>query len=104
VVRLFIRHNVADYDAWRQVYDELDGNRRTMGVTAEAVYQSIDDPNDVTIWHDFETAQAAQAFASSPEQPDATERGVAQSEPRSWLVTEAPRVGGGVAYPEDTSD
>jgi hypothetical protein len=105
MVRLFIRHNVADYETWRQVYDELDGRRRTMGVTAEAVYQSIDDPNDVTVWHDFETAQAAQAFASSPEQPDAMERGGVQGEPQTWLVgTEAQRVGGGVAYSEGASD
>ena len=104
MIRLFVRHDVADYEAWRQVYDELDGKRRTMGVTAEAVFQSIDDPNDVTVWHDFETAQAAQAFASSPEQPDAMERGGVQGEPRSWLVTEAQRVGGGVEYSEGASD
>ena len=36
-------------------------------VKADAVYQSIDDPNDVTVVHDFETREAAQAFIASPE-------------------------------------
>ena len=26
-----------------------------MGVTGHAVYQALDDPNDVTVWHDFAT-------------------------------------------------
>jgi hypothetical protein len=34
-------------------------------VSRDAVYQSVDDPNDLTVWHDFETLEAAQEFASS---------------------------------------
>jgi len=65
MVRLFIRHKVADYDAWRKVYDEFDEQRRPMGVTDDAVFQSVDDPNDVTAWHDFAGANEARAFVSS---------------------------------------
>lgn len=98
MVRLFIRHDVADYDAWRQVYDEFDATRRGMGVTGDAVFQSIDNPNDVTVWHDFETAEAAQALVSSPELRDAMQRAGVQGQPQTWLATEAERVGGGIAY------
>jgi hypothetical protein len=49
MVRLFIRHNVEDYQAWRKEYDEFDRQRRSMGVTDDAVFQSIDNPNDVTV-------------------------------------------------------
>jgi hypothetical protein len=89
MVRLFVRHDVADYDAWRQVYDEFDGPRRGLGVTGDAVFQSVDNPNDVTVWHDFETAAAAQAFGSSPELRDAMQRAGVQGEPDAWIVTEA---------------
>ena len=98
MVRLFIRHDVADYDAWRQVYDEFDATRREMGVTGDAVFQSIDNPNDVTVWHDFETAEAARALVSSPELRDAMQRAGVQGQPQTWLATEAERVGGGIAY------
>jgi hypothetical protein len=33
-----------------------------MGVVGHAVHQALDDPNDVTVWHDFTTRESAQAF------------------------------------------
>ena len=90
MVRLFVRHNVTDYEAWRQVYDEFDEQRRSMGVTGDAVYQSIDDPNDVTAWHDFDTADEARAFLGSDELKSAMQRAGVQGEPQIWLVTESP--------------
>ena len=88
MVRLFIRHNVDDYAAWRKVYDEFDQQRGPLGVTGDAVFQSIDDPNDVTVWHDFETAEAALAFDSSSELKDAMQRAGVRGKPQVWLVTE----------------
>jgi hypothetical protein len=38
MVRLFIRHNVEDYEAWRKAYDEFDEQRRSMGVSGDAVF------------------------------------------------------------------
>ena len=37
MVRMFVRHDVADYDAWRQGYDAFDSTRRSLGVTGQAV-------------------------------------------------------------------
>ena len=65
MVRLFVRINVADYEAWRKVYDQFYGERFAMGVLGAAAFQLVDDPNDVTVWHDFETAEVARAFVSS---------------------------------------
>jgi hypothetical protein len=44
MTRLFVRHNVADYRAWRKAYDDFDVERKKLGVIAHAVFQSIDDP------------------------------------------------------------
>lgn len=74
MVRLFVRHNVAEYEAWRKVYDEFDAQRRPMGVTDDGVFQAIDNPTDVTVWHDFVSADAARAFVSSEELKDAMQR------------------------------
>ena len=90
MVRLFIRHNVADYQAWRQGYDDFDEQRRSMGVKDDAVYQSIDNPNDVTAWHDFETAEEAQAIVGSDELKNAMQGAGVQGEPEIWIVTESP--------------
>ncbi len=34
-------------------YDDFANYQKTHGVIDESVYQSIDDPNDVTVIHDF---------------------------------------------------
>jgi hypothetical protein len=89
MVRLFVRHTVSDYDAWRKVYDEFDAERRPMGVTDNAVFQSIDDPNDVTVSHDFAGADEARAFVSSDALRDAMQRAAVQGQPEIWFVTRA---------------
>jgi hypothetical protein len=87
MVRLFIRHSVDDYEAWRKVYDEFDAQRRPMGVTDDAVFQAIDNPNEVTLWHDFSSAEAARAFTSSEELKGAMQRAGVQGEPQVWFVS-----------------
>jgi len=55
-VRMYVRHEVTDYAAWRKVYDAFDATRRKLGMTAQAVYRSVDNPSDVTVTHDFRSA------------------------------------------------
>jgi hypothetical protein len=89
MIRLFIRHKVASYKAWRKVYDEFDAERKPMGVTSHAVFQSADDPNDVTAWHDFETLEKAKKFSTSEQLKNAMSKAGVQGEPQIWFVTEA---------------
>ena len=89
MVRLFARINVADYEAWRGVYDEFYEERVTMGVLGAAAFQLLDDPNDVTIWHDFETAEVATAFVSSDALRNVMQRAGVQGEPEFWFTAES---------------
>jgi hypothetical protein len=89
MVRLFVRINVADYEAWRKVYDQFYGERSAMGVMGAAAFQLVDDPNDVTVWHDFETAEVARAFVSSDALRDIMQRAGVQGEPHIWFTTES---------------
>jgi quinol monooxygenase YgiN len=89
VVRIFVRHRVADYAAWREVYDGIDQQRREFGVMDHAVYQALDDPNDVTVWHDFASRDAAESFATSPQLREAMQRAGVQGEPDIWFTTTA---------------
>ena len=86
---LFVRHTVADYKAWRKVYDDFDAVRKTLGVTAAAVYQAADNPSDITITHDFATLGAAQAFAKSPELKKAMQSAGVVGAPTIWFTTKA---------------
>ena len=89
MVRLFARMNVADYESWRKEYDHFYGERVDMGVMGAAAFQLVDDPNDVTVWHDFETAEAARAFVSSDALRDVMERAGVQGEPQFWFTAES---------------
>lgn len=60
-------HRVADYDAWRRVYDSVDEQRRQAGVTAAEVLRPTNGDNLVAITHDFGTINEARAFFSSEE-------------------------------------
>ena len=88
MVRVFVRHTVADYDRWRQEYDSFGEERRPLGVRGDAAFQSVDDPNDVTVWHDFDSLEQAQAFASSEALLQTMGRAGVEGEPEIWFVTE----------------
>jgi hypothetical protein len=89
MVRLFVRIKVGDYETWRKVYDQFYGKRGDMGVVGAAAFQSVDDPNDVTVWHDFESAEVARAFVTSDALRNVMRHAGVQGEPQIWFVTES---------------
>ncbi len=86
---MFVRHNVADYAAWRKAYDDFDAERRSMGVTGATVYRSADDPSEVTITHDFATVDAAKEFSQSPRLHEVMQQAGVQGEPTIWFTESA---------------
>ena len=89
MIRLFVRHNVTNYDAWRKVYDDFDSTRRGMGVTGDAVYRGAADPNDVTVTHDFDTAEKAKVFVESAELRQAMGNAGVAGAPEIWITATA---------------
>ncbi len=89
MTRMFVRHRVADYAAWREAYDAFDEERRGLGVADQAVYRSVADPNDVTVWHDFSNHEAAESFASSSQLRQAMQHAGVQGAPEIWFTAAA---------------
>jgi hypothetical protein len=83
---LFVRHAVSDYSAWRKVYNTFSAIQKANGVTAEAVYQAVDNPNDVTVTHEFATLEAAQAFTRLEELGKAMQSGGVVGTPTVWFT------------------
>jgi len=54
-----------------------------------AVFQSVDDPNDVTVWHDFPTPQGAKDFASSSRLKEVMIKAGVKGAPQIWFVNQA---------------
>jgi hypothetical protein len=85
MVRLFVRHMVEDFDKWHRGYAEGVDYRKQNGVEADGVHQALDDPNDVTIFHDFPDYATAQAFLSSDLTQKMDDLGV-KGKPTIWLT------------------
>jgi heme-degrading monooxygenase HmoA len=62
-----IRHRVADFDAWKTVYDGFAPTQAEHGVQAHQVLRSIEDPNDLIVTHTFDSRDAARAFFAMTE-------------------------------------
>lgn len=67
MITLFERDTVSDFATWKKAFADFAPTLKAKGVVASAVYQSVDDPNDITVAHDFATLAEAKAFLGSHE-------------------------------------
>lgn len=73
-VLAIITHPVADYAAWRAVYDEAETLRAAAGVTGAEVFTDATNPLLIVILHRFPTIDAAQGFFANPDLGAAMQR------------------------------
>ena len=66
-----VRHRVADFDAWRKVYDGFAPIQAERGVHAHQVLCSTENPNEVIVTHTFDSREAAREFFAMPELKEA---------------------------------
>ena len=61
---LHIEHPISDFHTWATAFRGFDGARHAAGVRSERVRRPVDDPLYVVVDLEFDTVEAAQAFAS----------------------------------------
>ena len=86
MVTMFVRHQVNDFETWKRVYDDFAADQERLGVLDEAVYQAADNPNDVTVTHDFESLADAHAFMASEELHNAMDESGVAGQPTIWFT------------------
>lgn len=86
---MFVRHDVSDFGAWKNAYDDFDGERQSFGVTGHGVYQADGNPNDVTVYHHFDSMDAAKNFATSPRLQEVMKEAGVVGSPNIWFTTRA---------------
>lgn len=85
-IRMFVRHQVNDFATWEKEYNDFKSEGLKMGVLGESVCQGVEDPNDVTVTHDFNTMEEAQAFLSSESLKSAMQASGVEGEPTIWFT------------------
>ena len=83
---LFVKVTVADYKAWRKVYDEFQPTGTRHGIKAAAVYQTVDTPNEVTVTNEFDSVEAARTFTQSEELKSGMQRSGVIGAPTVWIT------------------
>lgn len=87
MIRMFVRHPVTDYDKWRKAYDDFDAERTTVGCSGNAVYTAVDNKNDITVTHDFDSTEAAETFMSSARLKEVMEGAGVAGPPTIWFTS-----------------
>jgi hypothetical protein len=77
---------VRDYPSWKKIYDEFDAVRPSFGVIAHAVFQSDENSNDISGYHEFKTMEEAKAFANSNELREAMAKAGVVGTPDIWFA------------------
>lgn len=72
--------SIAEYDSYAK-------EQKKGGVFFQAVYQAAENPNDVTVIHDFHSLEKAKAFAASPDLKATMEKLGVKGEPLFWITT-----------------
>jgi hypothetical protein len=86
---VFIRHRVADYDAWKAVFDEHGSVRREHGLVDNGLLRDEDDANMVTIQMDTDDSARAREFLASDSLKEAMEGAGVVSQPEVWIANDA---------------
>ena len=78
---LSVKHTVADFDAWKIVFDEHAANRKEHGATGHRLAQGLDDPNALTVLVMFPDRAAADGFLADPSLRETMSNAGVTSEP-----------------------
>jgi heme-degrading monooxygenase HmoA len=90
-VTLVVHHRVADYDAWKAVFDEHESVRRHHGEIEHRIYRDIQDHNRVIVHNDFPSEDSARAFVEDPSLKEAMARAGVEGEPGVSFIENAER-------------
>jgi len=68
MVYINLRLNVADFDTWHTGFQGFESYRKFAGATgANQICHDVDDPNNVTLFMEWDEALNARAFLKNPQ-------------------------------------
>jgi len=82
---IFLQHRVADYEAWRPVYDEDAERRSAAGLSEIGVFRKTGDENLVLLVWGAENVEGFQAMFTSEELKGKMQEAGVISEPEVWI-------------------
>jgi quinol monooxygenase YgiN len=67
MVNVLVSHKIADYQKWRATFDASLAFRQQGGEQSCRIFQNSEDPHKLSLLFEWENAEEARRFMSSPE-------------------------------------
>jgi len=67
MINVLIHHEVADYTAWKALFDSAFDWRRKNGECSYRIFRGAGNVNDLTLFFEWESLEKARAFIASEE-------------------------------------
>jgi len=88
MINVLIHHKVKDFSSWKAAFDSAFMFRKDGGETSFRIYHDITDPNDITLWFEWESVASAENFIKSEELVQQMKLAGVVSKPDICLVQE----------------
>jgi heme-degrading monooxygenase HmoA len=88
MTHILVQHEVNDFATWKAVFDAALDWRRQQGEVSTRVFQSADNPNDITLFSEWENLEKARAFISSSELKSKMSAAGVKGAPRVQVLSE----------------
>jgi hypothetical protein len=88
---LLIRHHVADYLAWKAVFDEHEPARRANGSQGGWLFRDTADPNELLVLLAWDDLERARLFVDSDDLRETMIRAGVTDRPDIWFLEDVER-------------
>jgi heme-degrading monooxygenase HmoA len=88
MIYLFVHHEVADYPAWKSVFDSSLDWRTRNGERGCRIFRGLENPNELTLLFEWENAEKARAFMASDELKVRMDKAGVKTKPQIEYLTE----------------
>jgi len=88
MIHVLVHHEVADYPAWRSVFDAAHEWRTKNGERSCRIFHGAGNVNDLTMLFEWESLESARAFMASEELKARMAKAGVKGQPRIELLIE----------------
>lgn len=88
MINVLVRHEVADYPAWKSVFESALDWRQKNGERSCRIFHNAGNLNDLTLLFEWESLEAARTFMASEELKARMAKAGVKGQPRVEFITE----------------
>lgn len=85
---MLVHHKVRDFGKWKPFFDRHESTRKAGGSKSGQVFQNVEDPNDVFVLFEWDSAENAKKFGTSEDLKKTMEQAGVMGAPHVHILKE----------------